>query len=204
MNWESLDMGDVDLGGSGAIIFDLPGATPSALLATFGKDGNIYLISRQNMGGIGMPVTQFHAAGSEIINASVFYTTPTASYFSFATHGTVNCGGVTGASLVTVKVTAGNPPTMQSAWCAAVGNGRGSPMVTTTDGTANAIVWAFSTNEAAGNTNRLFGFDGDTGAVVYMGTASQMGPIHRFGTPMVAKGRIFVAGDGKTYAFKTN
>jgi len=206
MDWRTLDQGDTDLGGSGAIVFDLPGATPSALLATFGKDGNIYLSGRQNMGGIGAPLVSFNASSRSIINASVFYTTTTAPYLAFAPHDVVNCGGVTGASLVSVKLTAGNPPSIAAAWCAAVGAGRGSPMVTTTDGTANGIVWAVSTNEGGTSTNRLYGFDADTGAPVYSatGAGNQMGPLHRFITPIVAKGRIFVAGDGKAYAYKTN
>jgi hypothetical protein len=202
-NWMSLDSGDTDISGSGAIIFDLSGSTPQALLAGFAKDGNIYLINRSNMGGIGAPVASFQAANAEIINASVYYTTPNGNYFGFATHSATsqNCN-VTGATLGVVKVTAGNPPTMQAAWCAAPG-GRGSPMVSTTDGTNNAIVWAFSTNESGTSTNRLRGYDGDTGQMVF-DSGNVMGPIHRFGTPIVAKGRIFVAGDGKAYAFKTN
>src|SRR5262249_39219664 len=56
MDWRNLDQGDVDLGGSGAVVFDLPGSTPSALLATFGKDGNVYLNGRENMGGMGAPL----------------------------------------------------------------------------------------------------------------------------------------------------
>ena len=208
MNWQSLDAGDIDLGGSGAIVFDLPGSTPSAMLATFGKDGKVYLIDRNNMGGIGAPVASFQASTQEISNASVFYTTATGSYFAFAPHSPDNCGGVNGATLIAVKVTPGSPPTMQLAWCAAAGSGDGSPMVTTTDGTANAIVWAIGTErEGGGGDHRIHGFDGDTGAVVYGGgtaTDQMSGTLRRFITPIVAKGRIFVAGDGKAYAFKTN
>jgi hypothetical protein len=208
MNWQSLDQADTDLGGTGAIVFDLPGATPSALLATFGKDGNVYLTNRQNMGGIGAPVASINASSAEIINASVYYKTATASYLAFAPHNPIDCAGVTGATVVAVKVMPANPPTMSVAWCAQAGDGDGSPMVTTTDGTANAIVWAIGTErEGGGGDRRLHGFDGDTGAVVYGGGAAgdQMsGTISRFVTPIVAKGRIFVAGDGKAYAFKTN
>src|SRR5947207_4294420 len=55
-NWQSLDSADADLGGSGAILVDVPGATPSALVLALGKDGNAYLINRTTMGGISAPV----------------------------------------------------------------------------------------------------------------------------------------------------
>ncbi|HEX3481544.1 MAG TPA: hypothetical protein VHT91_41320, partial [Kofleriaceae bacterium] len=43
-NWQSLDQSDTDLAGP-AMPLDLPGATPSALLVVFGKDGNVYLLA---------------------------------------------------------------------------------------------------------------------------------------------------------------
>ena len=42
-------------------------------------------------------------------------------------------------------------------------NGQGSPWVTTTDGTNNAIVWVVG----AQGDGQLHGYDGDTGAVIY-------------------------------------
>ena len=39
-NWQSLDMTDTDLGGSGALIVDVAGATPSALLVQLSKSGD--------------------------------------------------------------------------------------------------------------------------------------------------------------------
>jgi hypothetical protein len=36
-NWKSLDDGDVDLGGSGPVLIDVPGATPSQLVVALGK-----------------------------------------------------------------------------------------------------------------------------------------------------------------------
>ena len=51
-NWFDLDQGDVDLGGSGPLLVDVPGATPSSLVVAMGKDGNAYLLDRNNLGGI--------------------------------------------------------------------------------------------------------------------------------------------------------
>jgi len=51
--------------------------------------------------------------------------------------------------------------------------------------------------------NKLFGFNGDTGAMVFGGGGAdeQMMAVNRFQTPIVAKGRIFVAGSNAVYAF---
>ena len=57
-NWFSLDNGDTDLGGVSAMLIDVPGATPSQLVLALGKDGNAYLVNRNNLGGIAAPVAQ--------------------------------------------------------------------------------------------------------------------------------------------------
>jgi hypothetical protein len=49
-NWFSLDNGDTDLGGCSAILIDAPSATPSQLVLALGKDGNAYLVNRNNLG----------------------------------------------------------------------------------------------------------------------------------------------------------
>jgi hypothetical protein len=70
-------------------------------------------------------------------------------------------------------------------------------MVTMTEGGANAIVWSVG----AEGDNRLRGFDGDTGKIVF-GPSEAIGQVRRFQTPIAAKGRIFVASDNRIYAFK--
>lgn len=199
-NWQQLDVGDVDISGTAAIPFDLVGATPSALLAAFGKDGNVYLIDRKNMGGISNALSTLPASSRQIINASAVYRTAQGTYLAFYGRGTI-CAG-TSSNLVAVNVAPASPPTLHETWCANAGGGRGSPMVTTTDGTSEAIVWAVG----AESDNRLHGFDGDTGAVIFGGggATDAMGSTRRFITPIVAKGRIFVAADNQLYAFKAN
>src|SRR6266513_4477353 len=54
-NWLDLDNGDADLGGSGALLVDVPGATPYHLVVAFGKDEKAYLLNRDNLGGLEAP-----------------------------------------------------------------------------------------------------------------------------------------------------
>ena len=76
-------------------------------------------------------------------------------------------------------------------------NGQGSPWVTTTDGTNNAIVWVVG----AQGDGQLHGYDGDTGAVIYAG-ADVMSGTRKWNSGIVARGSIYVANDNKVYAFR--
>ena len=78
-------------------------------------------------------------------------------------------------------------------------SGRGSPFVTSTDGTNNVIVWAIGSE----GDQRLHGYDADTGNVVYGGGGANelMSGTRRFNTGIAAHGRIYMANDNKVYAF---
>ena len=83
--------------------------------------------------------------------------------------------------------------------CSVGQSGRGSPWVTSTDGTNNVIVWVAG---VAGD-QRLHGYNGDTGAVVYSGGGSNelMRSTRQWNTGVVARGRIYFGADNKVYAF---
>src|SRR5262245_7011140 len=55
-NWLQLDGGDQDLGSSGPLLVDVPGATPSRLVVAMGKEQKAYLLNRDNLGGITNPI----------------------------------------------------------------------------------------------------------------------------------------------------
>jgi hypothetical protein len=193
----TLDSGDTDIGGSGAMLVDVPGATPSQLVVALGKSGNAYLLDRSNLGGIGMStntdgISNLHVANGEIINAGASFTTTTGTYVVFHGHnGAAGVGCKTGnGDLVALKISATSPPTISVPWCAA-SQAQASPMITT-DGT-NAVVWDVGTN--------LLGWDLNTGMQVYTGT-DNVANVRRFTSPIAAKGRIYVGGDNQVYAFK--
>ena len=188
-NWPALDTGDTDLGGSGALLVDVPGATPSKLVVSLGKDGNAYLLNRTNLGGISLPLAQLHISSGPIIQAAATYQTTQGTYV-------VCCGNTT--SLVAFRINAASPPTITSAWTVSQ-NGRGSPFVTSTDGTNNVIVWGIGSE---GN-QRLQGFNATNGAVIFAGGGANelMAGTRRFNTAIAARGRIYAANANKVYAF---
>src|SRR5215216_7367998 len=82
-NWLSLDNGDTDLGGVSAMLIDVPGANPSQLVLALGKDGNAYLLNRNNLGGISAPVAQLNVDGVIRGQSSATYHTSQGTYFVF-------------------------------------------------------------------------------------------------------------------------
>jgi hypothetical protein len=196
-DWVALDSGDIDLGGSGALVVDVPGATPGKLVVGLGKSGKAYVADRTNLGGVGAGVATLKVASNMMINAPATYRTAKATYV--VTNGAgVGCPGGSAGDLIALAISAASPPVVTVAWCAHE-NGMGSPMVTTTDGTANALVWGLGSE----GSNRLTAFDGDTGAVVFGGGGAPeaMSLVRRYVTPIVAKGRVYVATDTELAAF---
>jgi hypothetical protein len=188
-NWFNLDNGDTDLGGVSAMLIDVPGATPSQLVLATGKDGNAYLLNRNNLGGIAAPVAQLSVDGVIRGQSSTTYHTSQGTYFVFRGSNEIKA----------YKITPTSPPTIVFAWSASQ-TGQGSPWVTTTDGTNNAIVWVVG----AQGDQRLHGYNGDTGAVVYAGGGANelMTGTRKWNSGMVARGSIYVANDNKVYAFR--
>ena len=206
-NWHSLDNGDVDISGSGPLVIDAPAITPSTLVMAQGKDGWLYLMDRTNLGGITAaantaPVGALHVSGGEISNGSAWATVGGTTYVVVRPNGTQGgaaCPNGTTGDLVAVKLDPAAQQKMSVAWCADA-QGQGSPIITSSDGTKDGLVWAFG----AEGTNQLHAWDLATGKVVFAGggTGNTVGGGHHFATILAAKGRILVAADGGLSAFK--
>ena len=197
--WAALDMNDADLGGTGPVLFTVPGATPSNLVMALGKDFNAYLLNRANLGGMdAAPIGRLAVTGSPIITAAAAYRTATASYVVLRNNNSPPAGCPNGSGgLTAIRISAASPPAMTLAWCGGPGS-VSAPAVSTTDANgANAIVWVVASD------NRLHGVNGDTGASVFAGgaAADAVPGVRSIQTPIVANGRIFVASDTQVFAF---
>jgi outer membrane protein assembly factor BamB len=194
-NWRSLDRRDLDIGGTEPLPLDppLPGGGSQPLLLALGKDGNAYILNRQNLGGIGGALAVARVAARPIITAPAAYPSSDDILVAFAGQGTA-CPAGGDNSLVALDIRAGSPPSMATRWCGAF-SGRGSPIVTTTDGSANPIVWVLG----AEGDDRLYGFRGDTGQVLF--TSAPLSGLRHFETLIATPGRLYVGADGRLYAF---
>jgi hypothetical protein len=206
-DWRELDRSDTDLGGSGPVLVDVPGATPSQLAVALGKNGVVYLLDRNQLGGIGTGdgsagegLQSAQVSTGPIINSAAAYTAASGTYVVFHGYGDgIGCPGAPG-DLVALKIGASEPPTISVAWCAD-NQGAGSPIVTTTDGSSEPVVWTVGSESS----NRLRALNGETGEVLFYGGGpdEQMSFVRRYQTPIAVNGRIFVAGDDELYAFTT-
>ena len=93
-----LDQGDTDLGGVSAMLIDVPGATPSQLVLAIGKDGNAYLLNRNNLGGIAAPVAQLSVDGVISGQSSATYRTSQGTYFVFRGSNQIKAYKITATS----------------------------------------------------------------------------------------------------------
>jgi hypothetical protein len=145
-----------------------------------------------------VPVAQADVSpGNSITQAAVAYRTDQGTYVAFRPSK---------EKLSAFCITATNPPTIVNTWSATRSNGGcGSPFVTTTDGSSNPIVWVVGTaGWGIQGDQQLHGYDGETGAVVYAGSdPNELIPgTHSYSTTgIVARGRMYIAGDDKVYAF---
>lgn len=196
-DWAELDEEDYDLGSSGAVLVTVPGATPSDLVIAFGKSGEAFLLDRANLGGMGGHLVKQMVSGAGILGgiivAPAAYTTPTGTFVVFrGVQASLGCQVGMG-NIGAVKIEATSPPKISVAWCAGP-NGTGSPMVTTTDGMADSIVWYLGGG-------KLYGLNGENGMPV---TSVDTGTTVKWHTPMAAKGRIFVGTSTGLVAFTTS
>ena len=199
-DWKALDAGDTDLGGVGALPLDV--ADPdgkTALLLALGKDGKAYLLDRANLGGIGGARDVQRVARSAIITSPAVLPTLNGSYVAFAGVGASCPNGTTNGNLTVLRIDAHPVPKVSPAWCGAI-SGRGAPIITTDDDNSNPIVWMVG----AEGDNRLHGFRADTGASVFGGggPGDAMTGLRHFATILASDDRLFVAADGRVYAFK--
>ena len=193
-NWQQLDNSDADLGGTEAIPLNVYGGKRAvARVIAFGKDGKAYLASRGNLGGIGGEIAATQVSNSEIITAPATYSTTAMTMVAFTNSSSQSCSS-NSLTMLDIAPTGSSPIT--TAWCAEF-NGRGSPMVTTTDGANNPIVWVVG----AEGDNELHGFDAVHGGVVFNGSGTGMQGLRHFQTLISAEGRLYVGADNKVYAF---
>jgi hypothetical protein len=158
-------------------------------------------VSRDDLGGVGAkPVLQVPVDSVAIIGAAAWFGGPSGTYFVMRGYygGVPLCPGGMSGDLATIKLDPASPTGMTPAWCA-TNQGEGSPIVTTSDGTHQAMVWSAGA-EASG---QLHAWDALTGAPIFAGggPGDVMTGLRHFTTLIAVHGRIFAGADDRLYAF---
>jgi hypothetical protein len=194
-DWRERDQRDDDLGGTNPLPL---AAGRQALLLALGKDRHAYLLDRDNLGGIGGSLVAKTVARRAIRTAPAAYPAADGVLVAFQGEGAECPTRRATNELMVLRIRAGTPPNLTTAWCGSL-SGAGAPIVTTTNGHSEPIVWIVG----AEGDNRLHGFKGDTGESLFDGgeRGAAMPGLHRFQTLIATADRLYVAGDGHIYAF---
>jgi len=187
-SWRTLNGHDVDLGGCPLLL--MPG---TRLLLTGGKDGNLYLVNADSMGGLGGGVQSFSIASSEIKGGFVAFNSPV---------GLLAYVQPANTPLKAFKMVSGvfNPTT--PFWTSTIPAPTGLPggqLWLSGTGT-NAILWEtvpVSQNaEHASVPGILRAFDPSTGVEIYDSYQNQarddFGDFAKNPSPVVANGKVYV------------
>jgi hypothetical protein len=212
VDWDWEDRTDNDLGSSGPLVVDAPSMTPSALVVAIGKSGIMYLLDRNNLGGLDagplgstMLVQGIPGIEGQIINVAAWATVAGSTYIVVKAWYDASAAACPlppdGAiyDLMAIRLDSTAPNLMQTVWCTSSG-GMGSPSITMSDDSNDALVWA----EGAEGDNALHAWDLVTGAPLYASGPPGLGFVRHFATPIAVPGRVLVAGDGMLYAFTSN
>jgi hypothetical protein len=198
-NWRALDGQDADLGGTNPLLLDVPsGGGSKGLVLALGKDARAYLLDRSNLGGIGGSLASEIVSTRPIRTAPATYPAADSVFVAFQGQGAHCPTPRRDNELTVLQIRAGSPPSLATAWCGAF-KGEGSPIVTTTDGHSNPIVWILG----AEGDDRLQGYRGDTGEPLFTGggPGDAMTGLRHFQDLLAAGDRLYVGADNRIYAF---
>ena len=186
---QALAATDEDLGSSGITLVDVPdnAGVVHHLAIGSGKDGNIYVVDRDNLG-------HFSATGDDIyqeipngVGAGLFAAPATFD-------GNVYFGGE-GTDLLAYRFVDGKLTATPTSRTADTFSYPGTSPSISSDGNADGIVWAYSNTDPVG----LRAYDANNLAIkLYDSTAApggrdDVGAGNKFITPMIANGRVYVA-----------
>ena len=204
MNQSSLDKGDADFGSGGALVLpDQPGLTYQLAVAA-GKDGNMYLMDEDNLGGYST------TKNNVIATYSIGGCWCGESYF-------VDSDGVgrvvsSGNSTIQVWKLATSPTvSLTNTTSGSISNGQDPGFFTSisSNGTSNPIIWALSRPATSNNGApiSLYAFNPDSGGGAMTNLfSSPAGNWPNMGgnanlVPVVANGLVFVASNQQLQIF---
>ena len=206
-NNAKLDQDDADLGSGGPVALpdDYGSAAHPHLLIVAGKDGTVWLLDRDNLGGMGQG-----AGGTDNVVSSTLLKGVwgrAAVFDTGTTHYVYMLPSTSPLEAMTVSPNGSGQPTLTTiaASAASYAYTSGSPVVTSDGQTASsALVWIVGVDGSNGANGRLLAYPAvppASGAWVPV-ASFPLGSMAKFFQPATDGGRIFVGTrDGRVLAF---
>lgn len=188
-NQATLEANDTDLGSGSSLLLPDQSAGPPHLLVSAGKEGTIYLVDRDNMGG-------FNSTSDQIIQSlpgalGSLFGTP--AYFQ----NTVYFVGV-GDPLKAFSLSNGQLGTSPASQATTFFGFPGATPVISANGASNGIVWVLQTDQAASNGPAVLHayLAADVSTELYRSNQNPSrdnpGPAVKFTVPTVVNGKVYV------------
>ena len=190
----TLDVNNLDLGAGGVLLLpDQSGAHPHEMVSA-GKNGTIYLVDRDNMGGFNSSTDQIV---QELVN--IFQNNLGIEGGNFSSpvywNGWIYFAPVQG-TVQAFKLTNGLLSTSPTSQSSQTYNGRGGTMSISANGSSNGILWTLQTGgpgvpgilhayDATNLSNELYNSN-------QAGTRDALDEWDKFTVPVVANGKVFV------------
>ena len=181
--------GDVDLGSGGAMVLpDLAYGTASTLNLAVGagKDGNLYVVNRNNMGKWNANSNNVYQELPGAVPNGVW---GVPAYFNSTVYycdqgGTLKSFSIANGKLSTTPVQTGASFTYPGVLPSVSANGSSNGIVWAIENTGNAVLHAFAANDL---TQELYNSDQASNGRDHFGSGN------KFITPMIADGKVFAA-----------
>ena len=186
--------GDTDLGSGGAVVLpdmtDANGRTRHLAIGA-GKDSNVYLVDRDNMGKFIPGTTSNTNIYQELAGALPGGEWATAAYFN----GAVYYGPVGGVLRKFIFTQARLNP-VPAAKSTTIFHYPGVTPSISSSGNNSGIVWAYENPDSGSNQAVLHAYDATDLHELYNSKPNQFGVANKFITPTVCNGKVFVGTSG--------
>jgi len=212
---DALNTWDADFGSGGPVGLPDSFGTPSIphLGVAAGKQGFVYLLDRDNLGGLGQGPSGSDAAVQRIGPYGGVWSRPAVwpgnggwVYYPSASGGTTAAGSTGTLNVFTAGVDGQGKPTLSLVATApdAFGFGSSAPVVTS-DGTSEgtALVWVVWMPDGSGQNAQLRAYDPiPSGGTLSLRWSTPIGTASKFNPPGIGNGRVYVGTrDGNVYGF---
>jgi hypothetical protein len=186
--------GDLDLGSGGTVVLpdmvDAGGATRHLAVGA-GKDKNIYLVDRDNLGKFIPGATSNTYIYQELVGALSGGEWATAAYFN----GAIYYGPIGGA-LRRFTFNQARLDQLPAAMTSTVFGYPGTTPSISSSGNTAGIVWAYENPSSGGNQAVLHAYDATSLTELYNSNQNpqrdQFGPANKFITPTICNGKVLV------------